>query len=103
MMAKTASQLFLLRFSRQAGVTVILIGCLVLFGWLLNNPFLKSVTPHLIAMNPLTAVLFILSGTALLRAANTNVKVPDTIMMVCALIILIGGAAKVGECAFGLD
>lgn len=75
-MAQTRSQLFLLRFSRRASVVVVVIGALVLVGWLLHVQVLKSSAPHLIAMNPLTAILFILSGFALLQAtaAGKNLR-----------------------------
>jgi signal transduction histidine kinase len=102
-MAQTASQLFLLRFSRWVSVLVILIGSTVLMGWLFNIQLLKSAAPHLIAMNPLSAILFILCGAAFLHATGPNRKPPDKVVLVCGAIILLGGAAKVAECAFGFD
>ena len=102
-MAETASQLFLLRFSRWASGVVILIGSLVLIGWLLNVQILKSAAPHLIAMNPLTAILFILSGTALIRAVGTGRKSTDKLFLFCAVIVTLGGAMKIAECVFDFD
>jgi signal transduction histidine kinase len=102
-MARTASQQFLLRFSRWVSVLVLLIGATVLLGWLLNIQLLKSAAPHLIAMNPLSAVLFILCGAALMRATAANRKRPDNVVLICGAIVLLGGAAKVAECAFGFN
>ncbi len=102
-MAETASQLFLLRLSRRASFAVIFIGGLVLVGWLLHVPILKSAGRGLIAMNPLTALLFIIAGCALLRAGQRSRKRPDLIVMICGVIIVLGGATKIAECAFGFD
>ncbi len=101
-MAETASQRFLMRFSRHAGGVIILIGSTVLLGWLLNIKVLESVAPHLIAMNPLSAVLFILSGIAVVRS-ETRTKSLDKVIIVCSCIVLLGGAAKVVESAFGIE
>ncbi|HWD91906.1 MAG TPA: ATP-binding protein [Verrucomicrobiae bacterium] len=92
-----------MRFSRWVSVLVILIGGTVLVGWLFNIQLLKSVAPDLIAMNPLTAILFTLCGAALLHATGPDRKVPDKIVLICGAIILLGGAAKVVECVFGVD
>jgi signal transduction histidine kinase len=102
-MAETASQLFLLRLSRRASVAVILIGGLVLVGWLLHVQILKSVGRGFIAMNPFTALLFIIAGFALIRAGQRSRKRPDIIVMICGIIIILGGLTKVAECAFGFD
>jgi signal transduction histidine kinase len=101
-MAKTASQQFLLRFSRRASVVIIAIGGLVWLGWLFKVPILKSGAPHLIAMDPLTAGLFILGGIALFRASKER-KSLDSGIIVCAAVITLGGAMKILECVFGLD
>jgi len=41
------------------------VGILVLSGWFLDNETLKRVVPGLVAMNPVTALLFIACGTSL--------------------------------------
>jgi signal transduction histidine kinase len=102
-MGDTASQLFLVRLSRRTSIGLILVGGLVLLGWLLDIQFLKSAAPTFIAMNPLTAVLFIIAGSALLRAGNRLRKRPDLIVMICAVIILLGGTTKIVECCMGVD
>jgi signal transduction histidine kinase len=102
-MVDTASQMFLWRLSRRASIAVIFIGALVLIGWLFHVPLLKSAGPSLIAMNPLTAVLFILSGATLLRASDRKRKRPDPVVLICAVFILLGGAMKISECVFHYD
>lgn len=100
-MAKTASQLFLVRFSRRASQVIIVLGVFVLAGWIFNVPVLKSGAPHLIAMDPLTAALFILSGIALIR--TNKVDSGDAFITFCAVVIALGGAMKILECVFRLD
>jgi signal transduction histidine kinase/DNA-binding response OmpR family regulator len=56
---------FLKAFSPAAGAGVILGGGLVLLGWVLNADLLKGGAPGMLAMNPGTALLFILAGAAL--------------------------------------
>lgn len=100
-MAKTASQLFLVRFSRRASEVIVVLGVLVLAGWLFNVPVLKSGAPGLKAMDPLTAGLFVLCGIALTRANKGKPNEPFTIL--CAVIITLGGAVKILECVLRLD
>ena len=100
-MAKTASQLFLVRLSRRTSEVIIILGVLVLVGWLFNVPVLKSDAPHLIAMDPLTAGLFILIGIALIR--TNEAKASDPFAILCAVVTTIGGAMKILECVSRLD
>lgn len=101
-MAKTASQQFLLRFSRRASAVIMAIGGLVWLGWLFKIQILKGGAPHLIAMDPLTAGLFILCGIALFRTSKGR-KSSDGLILLCAGAITLGGAMKILECMFGLD
>jgi diguanylate cyclase (GGDEF)-like protein len=52
--------------------SVIFIACLVLFGWLLNNTFLKSISSSFEEMHISTAILMILSSIALLLQHKEN-------------------------------
>lgn len=99
-MAQAASQKFLLRFSQWASVAVILIGLLSLVAWLFRAWFLKNFSASLMALNPLTAGLFILCGVALLR--EITAKLPDTLILMCAIIVLLGGGMKILECVLGI-
>ena len=62
------------RFARTlpvvAGASAAAIGLLALLGWALGSDALKTVVPGLIAMQPLTALCFILGGAALAAAAR---------------------------------
>ena len=58
--ARLAQSLIL--FARAAAVVVALEGCLVLLGWAADSAALRSVFPGLVAMNPATAIAFILAG-----------------------------------------
>ena len=51
--------------SRAASVIAVLVGGFVLGGWLFDVEALKRIFPDLVAMNPTTALCFILAGAAL--------------------------------------
>ncbi|MGB0134805.1 ATP-binding protein [Dokdonella sp.] len=53
------------RFSKFTALFAIGVGLLVLIGWSIGHQWLKSVLPSLVAMNPATAVLFVLLGLSL--------------------------------------
>lgn len=58
--------------SRAAGAIAILAGCSVLLGWALEIEGLKRVLPRLVAMNPMTAVAFVLASVSLLLIVGTE-------------------------------
>jgi signal transduction histidine kinase len=97
-MAETASQVFLQRLSRHASIAIILVGDLVLIGWLLHIDVLKSVNPGWIATNPLSALLFILAGFALVRAGERHRKRPDALVLLIGALVLLGGTTKIAGC-----
>ncbi len=51
--------------SRVAGCAVAALGVAVLIGWWVDSARLKSVVPGLVAMNPVTAIAFVLLSAAL--------------------------------------
>lgn len=52
-------------WSRHASMLVIGIGAIVLIGWMLDIPVLKSLHPSLVSMKPNTALAFLLIGLSL--------------------------------------
>lgn len=63
------------RLRRWAGYliyTILLIATLVLVGWRFDIPALKSVSAQLVAMNPISAVCFILSSFSFLLRTNAR-------------------------------
>ena len=63
------------RYAALLGITVFIIGCAVIVGWMLNIPLLKSVLPGLVTMKANTALGFIFGGASLwlwLRQQETS-------------------------------
>ncbi|MGH7476542.1 MAG: sensor histidine kinase [Longimicrobiales bacterium] len=50
----------------------IALGTIVIFGWLIDSRVIKSILPGFIAMNPVTAASFVLSGIALRLACRPD-------------------------------
>lgn len=89
----------LLTVPRLCAIIVILIASLVLFGWSIDNLHLKRIEPSLVAMNPLTAVCFILGGVALLFHTRGDSNAAS----VLALIVLAVGLLKLIEIVMGVN
>ncbi len=62
------------RISRMVSITVAGIGIVVLWGWGLQIPLLKSILPGLVTMKPNTALGFLLGGLSLLGLHQANLK-----------------------------
>jgi diguanylate cyclase (GGDEF)-like protein/PAS domain S-box-containing protein len=89
-------------FSRAASITIILIGSLVLLGWMLNIPVLKSILPGIASMKANTASAFILAGLALwLIFRESATRLERYVAQVCALIIALVGLLTLSEYMFG--
>lgn len=91
-------------FSQVAAITVILMGCLVLLGWMLDITVLKSIRPDLAATNPTTALLFILSGVSLWtmgkgQTGQSSRSIGKALASLVALVALL----RLGEYWMGLD
>ncbi len=91
-------------FSVAASALVIVIGHLVLVGWMLDIEVLKSFLPGLTRMNPTTALLFILSGVSLwlLRRGEED-RSGWRIGRGVAFIITLMGLLKLAAYLFGWD
>lgn len=93
---------------KVAAAISLLVGAVVLLGWLFDIPTLKSIAPGLASMKPNTAMGFILSGLALwlLRVdAQTTVRpgTPRRIGLVCAALVSLLGLLTLLQYFFGWD
>ncbi len=84
-----------------AGAVAVAVGLLVLTGWALGEETLKRILPGLVAMNPLTAVGFILAGLSLLFGCAPPSPVRRRSARAAAAVVALIGLAKLGEHAFG--
>ncbi|HRQ75862.1 MAG TPA: ATP-binding protein [Phycisphaerales bacterium] len=81
------------RFVRLCAWATLLAGASVLAGWAIGNEPLKRVSPNYVAMNPTTAVCFVLVGISLLLISSRNVSIR---------VIQIGGLVGAAVCVIGL-
>jgi len=82
-------------FPATASALVICVGILVIAGWCLDVELLKRVVPGFVAMNPATALSFILSGLALALSIQVNRSTAVvSVAKVLSVIVLIMGLAK---------
>jgi two-component system, sensor histidine kinase and response regulator len=82
-----------------ASAFTICIGILVLIGWSLDLEPLKRVLPGFVAMNPGTAVLFILIGIALASALRSRSLVTGVMGKVLSAIVVVAAASELLEFA----
>lgn len=91
-------------WSKCLSIALIIIGCLVLLGWQFEIDILKRPVPRLVAMNPLTALSFALSGTSLLLGINSRKKNEYSVFaLVISIIVLLAGLSKVVSILTGYD
>ena len=84
-------------FARAAGAAVILIGGLVLAGWLFDVETLKSIIPGMIAMNPGgTAVAFLLAGVSLWIQSAPASRRLRAVAMACAGAVVLLALLRLG-------
>ncbi|HEY5594754.1 MAG TPA: ATP-binding protein [Nitrospiria bacterium] len=90
--------------SGAAGLLVMAVGSLVLIGWTVDVPRLKSIFPSLVPMNPATALAFILAGASLgllgMKQAGPRAR---RFGKACAFIVALVGLIKLGGYLFGLE
>ena len=92
-------------FSQLASVVVTLMGFIALIGWTFDIAILKSVIPGMTAMNPATAICFILSGLSLLTqgvSASSNKDTHKWIAKTSAILLLLIAMTKIVS-FFGYD
>ncbi|HEY8937170.1 MAG TPA: ATP-binding protein [Cyclobacteriaceae bacterium] len=77
---------------------VLILGILVLVGWLFNIDFLKSPLPNMVAMNPMTATVFIIISLSLFvlnKSGHSNI-----FFLLGIIISLTIGLLKLGDTLF---
>lgn len=84
--------------SRAAGKVAICVGLLALAGWLFDIEILKRVSPRFVAMNPVTAICFVVIGIAFecLRSPKPS-KWARAAGVALALLVAFVGAIKVAS------
>jgi signal transduction histidine kinase len=88
--------------SRIASIIVLLVGVFVLFGWVFDIPFLKSVFPNMVTMKANTAGSFLLIGISLLLLQREKIqKKEHTIAQLCAGAVALVGLITLSEYFFG--
>ena len=84
-------------FARASGAAVILIGGLVLMGWLFDIETAKSIIPGMIAMNPGgTAVAFLLAGVSLWIQSAPASRRLRAVAMACAGVVVLWAVLRLG-------
>jgi PAS domain S-box-containing protein len=91
-------------WNRCLSIAVIVIASLVLIGWQFDLDILKRPVAKLVAMNPLTAILFILSGISLLAIQNSKEKDEHSkLASILSLLILFSAVIKITGLLAGTD
>ncbi len=79
-----------------------LIGAAALFGWILDNPYLKRIHPSLVTMKANTAVcLMLVALSVLLVQASSASTARRRVAQVCAAIVAVVGMLTLSEHVFG--
>lgn len=101
-MPQSEATWFLRKFSRSASAGVIVIGCMVILGWILDVTFLKSVFSGFVPMNPLSALLFIAGGAGVRQTVGRTLRPRrNTWIFVMGGLVAFGGLLKLAEHQFG--
>jgi PAS domain S-box-containing protein len=95
-------QTHLLRWSKYFALFILAVGILVLAGWTWNIDFFKRPVPHLTAMNPLTALNFLMAAASFLLLSPNYSSSPFPAKrsqignVLAGLVLLIGLLRMVG-------
>ncbi len=89
------------RAARMCATLASVIGLTTLIGWQIDLPVLKSVVPGLVAMNPATAVCFVLSAVALQSTAHGSPAWLRAAGVVAAALVTVSGLLCVGGYLLG--
>ncbi|MBC8003299.1 MAG: hypothetical protein H7X97_12000, partial [Opitutaceae bacterium] len=86
-----------------AGTWGVLVGLLVLYGWWTGNEILKRVFSHMVSMNPLTAICFVLAGISLIGQVREAGWAVIRMARALAALVLVFGFAKIGGYVTGMS
>ena len=91
-------------YAQAASAAAILVGCLVLAGWIFDIAALKSVLPLQVTMKANTATAFVLTGVSL-WLVRTERADPwrQRLGQLCACAVALVGLLTLGEYLFGWD
>ena len=92
------------RYAQAAGISIMLLGCVVLTGWAFDAPALRSAIPGLKSMNPGSALAFLLAGTSV-WAQSSSRQSPRlrTVALACASAVLLIGLLRLTGYVIGWD
>ena len=82
---------------QAASIMTVLTGCVVLAGWGLHVELFKSVVPGLVAMNPVTALAFILLGFSLWFSTQQPTDWHRHVAQTCGGVVAMIGLFKLCE------
>jgi two-component system sensor kinase FixL len=86
------------------GASIIVMSVLVLFGWAIDEPRLKSIVPGWQTMKANTALLFLLTGFALIAASrNWQHRKYERYARVAGAVVALVGLLTLAEYIFGVD
>ncbi len=92
------------RLAAVCGAIAVLVGFLVLLGWIADNSTLKSVLPGLATMKANTAVLFVLAGASLCGFATGRLAARVRAAgLLCAGAVVVVAALTLTQYAFAID
>ena len=99
--SRTSLVAMLRNFSRVASLTIILIGGLVLLGWVFRIAILKSIAPELPTMKANTAIAFLITGLAIWFLLKTSAtRLERGIVQVCSIVVALLGLLTLSEYFF---
>src|SRR5258706_10234321 len=93
---------WLIGFSAGAGIFIAITAILVLIGWVVGVEGVVRILPGMVAMNPVTAVAFILLGVALWQRSSRSSAQPAlkrNLPYVLAGIVALAGVIKLLQCS----
>ncbi len=91
------------KWSTKISIGLVVVGCLVLLGWMLNISVLKNILPDLASMKPNSAIAFVLVGLALWFIATGRSRTSYRLPQILALLVFLIGLLTLSEYLFGWD